>query len=362
MGEEKIDQKFVMDKLKIKKTGLKTLNLHLTNRCNMRCRHCLYSAGERKIKEMNFHEIKKLIKEFAKISNKQGTLNLFGGEVFLRKDIFDILDYAISFGLTIGITTNANLSKEIIKKIIEREIGRLSIDINGASPNSHDWLRNKKGHFYQSLEVIKIFKKSGKFIASNIILHRNNVQEIEKILSLCQQIGVNSISCYLFTPLGRGKNIKDMILRPTEWKEARKRVKKWINNNTPKFGIIWERAYEYVNKVDNLSLSPCRGKPTDVVDIRCDGNVYYCGLLSAVDFGCLGNVKKETLTTILNRRKKYAIKIKLGCAALAYDYNPKRLVDPRLSTNKIIPACPYDWELLYGPPLDLKKKFTYIDL
>jgi len=311
---------------------------------------------------MSFQEIKKLIKEFADISDRGGTLNLFGGEVFLRKDIFSIIDYAISVGITIGITTNANLPKETVRKIITRKIGRLSIDINGAGPDSHDWLRNKKGHFRQSLEAIKAFVKSGKFTASNIILHRNNIQEIEKILSLCQKVGINSISCYLFTPLGRGKEIKDLALGPTEWKEARDKVKKWVSNNSPRFGVIWERAYEYLDRIDDLPLSPCRGKLNDVIDIRSDGNVYYCGLLSAVDSPALGNVKKEALTTILNRRKKCAVKIKSGCAALAYNYNPERLIDPRPSTNKIIPVCPYDWELLYGSPPDLKRKFTYIDL
>jgi MoaA/NifB/PqqE/SkfB family radical SAM enzyme len=309
---------------------------------------------------MNFYEIKKIIKEFAKINDKQGTLNMFGGEIFLRKDIFNIIDYAISLGVNIGITTNANLSRETLKKIIKREIGRISIDINGANSHTHDWLRNKKGHFRQSLQVIKTFVKSGKFTASNIILHRNNVLEIEKILALCQQIGINSISCYLFTPLGRGKDIKDLILDPTEWKKARKKVKKWISNHSPNFGIIWERAYEYLDKIDNLPLSPCRGRSSNAIDIRCDGNVYYCGLLSAVDFGCLGDAKKETLMAILNKRKKYAIKVKSGCAALAYDYSPERLIDPRSSINEIIPVCPYDWELLCGSS-DLKRKFTYIN-
>lgn len=351
-----------MDKLKLNKPELKTLNLHLTNRCNMRCRHCLYTAGEKKIDEMNSQEVRKLIKQFAEISENQGTLNLFGGEVFLRRDIFDVIDYALSLGITIGITTNANLPHKTIKKIIKREVGRLSVDINGADPNIHDWLRNKKGHFRQSLKIIKTFVKSGKFTASNIILHRDNVQKIEEILTLCQQIGIKFISCYLFTPLGRGKDIKDLVLGPIEWEETRERVKKWINNNSPNFGIIWERAYEYLNKINNLSSSLCQGKPSDVIDVRCDGNVYYCGLLSGVNFGCLGNIKKETLEEVLNRRKKRAIGIESGCAALAYSVNPKRLKDPRSSTDKIIPVCPYDWELLYGSLPDLKNKFTHINL
>ena len=81
---------------------IKTLNLHLTNRCNMRCRHCLYSAGEKKIEEMNYEEIKKLINEFAELSKKRGTLNLFGGEVFLRKDIFKIINLALYKSLILG--------------------------------------------------------------------------------------------------------------------------------------------------------------------------------------------------------------------------------------------------------------------
>lgn len=331
---------------------LKTLNFHLTNRCNMRCRHCLYSCGEEKIDEMNLQEVKKIIKEFAEISKKKGTINMFGGEIFLRKDIFDIIDYAISLGIAVGITTNANLSEKTIKEIIKRKINRLSVDIDGADSNSHDWLRNKEGHFCQSLKVIKAFVRSGKFTTSNIILHLGNVQEIERILDLCQKIGINSISCYLFTPLGRGNKIKDLVIDPIKWKETRRRVKEWIDANSPNFAVIWERSYKYdTNKNADLSSSLCYDKSNDAINVRCDGNVYYCCLLFGKDFGYIGNLRKETLRKIIANRKKGIIKISIGCPALVYNHNPM----------KIVPFCPYDWEVLYSPIKNLKDKFAYIN-
>ncbi|MFH1780480.1 MAG: radical SAM protein [Candidatus Nealsonbacteria bacterium] len=340
---------------------LKTLNLHLTNRCNMRCRHCVYSSGEQSIEEMNYPEIKKIINEFFRISDGRGTLNIFGGEVFLRKDIFRIINLALSKNLNVGITTNVNFSQDIIDKICRTKISRLAVDIDGANATSHDWLRNNKGHFEKTLKAIKCFLKAGIFTTSHTVLHKKNAKEVNALLKMGQKIGINFMSFYFFTSLGRGKKIKDLVIDPQNWIEIRKKIKKWANNNSPNFGIIWERSYEYVNKMGGLSSDLCRGKPADVVDVRCDGNVYLCGLLEAVDFGCLGNVKKETLRKILGRRQECAVGIEAGCASLAYGSNPEKLIDPRPSTDKIFPVCPYNWELLYGSLPDLKRKFAHID-
>lgn len=328
----------------------------------MNCRHCLYSSGKRGVGEMEYKEVKKIIDEFKNISKGGGTVNIFGGEVFLRDDIFDIIDYIISLGLGIGITTNANLPDKVIKKIASKKINRITVDIDGASAKSHEWLRNKKGHFSQSLKAIDFFIKSGIFTATNVVLHEKNIDEIELIFEVCHKLKLNFVSFYLFTPLGRGKEISNLVVAPKKWKEARDRVQKWTNENSPSFGIIWERSYEYIEKVKDLPSALCQGKSNDVIDIRYDGNVYYCGLLSAVDYGCLGNARKDSLLKIIKRRHDCAVQIESGCAALAYANDPKRLIDPRSYNPKIVPVCPYDWEVIYGPKSNLREKFAHIDL
>lgn len=328
----------------------------------MNCRHCLYASGKQGEGEMNFKEIKKIIDEFKQISNGHGTINIFGGEVFLREDVFDIIDYVIFSGFKIGITTNVNLPDEVIKKIASKKISRITVDIDGGNAESHDWLRNKKGHFSRSLSAIDFFVKSGIFTATNVVLHKRNADEIESILELCRDLKLNFVSFYLFTPLGRGKNISDLMIDPKRWKELRSRVEKWIKTNSPEFGVIWERSYEFVEKNDDLPAPLCQGGPSDVLDIRYDGNIYYCGLLSAADYGCLGNAKKEKLSEIILKRKKCAVKIKSGCSALAYVNDPKELIDPRPSSKNIVSVCPYDWEVLHGIKPNLKDKFAHIDL
>jgi len=341
---------------------LRTINLYLTNKCNMNCRHCLYSSGKQGKGEISYNEVKKIINEFRQINKREGVINIFGGEVFLRDDIFDIIDYIISSGFEIGITTNANLSDEIIRKITSKKINRITIDIDGSSAKSHEWLRNKRGHFEQSLKAINFFIKSNIFTTTNVVLHKKNADEIEKILQLCNNLKLNFVSFYLFTPLGRGKDMVKLVISPKKWKELRSRVKKWVEENSPNFGIVWERSYEFADKINEVSPSLCEGNPSGVLDIRYDGNVYYCGLLSAVDYGCLGNIKKEKLSEIIKNRRKYAVGIKHGCSALAYANNHKKLIDPRPKNKEILPVCPYDWELLNDINSDLKNKFAHIDL
>lgn len=341
---------------------LKTLNFHITNRCNMLCKHCLYSSGEKNIKEMSFNEIKQLINDFAIISNYQGTINLYGGEPLLRSDIFEIIDFAKSNKLNVGMTTNINVSDAILIRLSKSDISRITIDLDGGSSFTHDWLRNKIGHFEKSINAIKLFISSKKYTSVNSVMNKKNIHETESILDMCKKLNVNSINFYLFTPIGRGISIKDVMLGPEEWLLVRNRVINWIKRNKPKFGIIWECAYENILSQDNLHASLCERYSSEVVDVRCDGNVYFCGLLLAIDRISLGSIKEKKLGIILNNREKLRIKKKFGCVALALQENSNldNLIDPRKSTNTIIPGCPYNWEMLCGDNRIIKDKFVHV--
>lgn len=343
---------------------LTTLNFHLTNNCNLRCKHCLYSSGEFSIVEMDFNLIRKFLIEFAGLSENQGTLNLYGGETLLRKDIFDIISFADKLGLKVGMTTNINVSKDILEKLAHSNIQRITVDMDGANPDTHDWLRNKQGHFKQTVSAIKLFKQYDKFVSVNSVLHLKNIDQVESILDLCKKLRIDSISFYLFTPLGRGKNIKRLLIGPEQWQEARERTLKWIKGNSPNFDIIWERSYEDKNKLSELPHSLCDGFPSKVIDVRCDGKVYFCGLLISVDGQSLGNIQKQSLKQIIGKRKQFAIKNKSGCAALALSVQRlkhKKLIDPRKSTKNLVPVCPYDWGVLSGNKTKIVNKFVHVD-
>ena len=87
-------------------------------------------------------------------------LNLSGGEPFLRKDLFEILDYTTKFD-DIVITTNCTLINEkIAQKLAQYPNVRLSISIDGME-EIHDKFRGRKGTFQKIINTLPILKENG---------------------------------------------------------------------------------------------------------------------------------------------------------------------------------------------------------
>jgi MoaA/NifB/PqqE/SkfB family radical SAM enzyme len=89
---------------------------HLTERCNLRCRHCY--QGERSTEEMTFRDVRTVIAEAADMVKAWSesynvpfspSMNITGGEPFLRNDLPDILGEIKTQGFKIYLLTNGTL-------------------------------------------------------------------------------------------------------------------------------------------------------------------------------------------------------------------------------------------------------------
>lgn len=321
-------------------TILNEIDFHITNRCNMNCNHCLYDSGSKYIEEMELDDIKRVIREFSIISNRTGSINLFGGEIFVRKDIFNIIETVKKEGLKLGIITNGYFNETIFNKIVECKPERLTIDLDGASADTHDWLRNKKGSFEESIATIRKFIKNKINISVTTVLNKKNVDEIENMLNLCKNLGIYSISFFIMTPLGRGENLKEYVLNGNEWIETKNKVQNWVEINKPKFSIIWENAFIQKDK-SSLQKILCNNFCGDVLNIKCNGDVYFCGLLTSQDKGKIGNVRYESLEDIIKKANTKPLNMK-GCFALKLNESENR---EEVSCN-VIAGCPYNIEQL----------------
>src|SRR5258707_11753911 len=85
-----------------------SVQLDLTYRCNEECIHCYLDHDDHG--EMSTAEIKHLLKEMAEAG--VFILTLSGGEIFMRKDFFEILEYACELTFCIKLKTNAVLIRE----------------------------------------------------------------------------------------------------------------------------------------------------------------------------------------------------------------------------------------------------------
>jgi Predicted Fe-S oxidoreductases len=126
----------------------------MTNRCNLRCKHCYIEAEDKSYREeLSTEEAREFIKDLADM--KAPVLLFSGGEPLMRKDIFELGKMAAELGLRPVISSNGTLiDRATAAQIKAAGFQYVGISIDGA-PATHDEFRNKQGAFAAALKGIK---------------------------------------------------------------------------------------------------------------------------------------------------------------------------------------------------------------
>lgn len=182
------------------------IEIKLTNKCNLKCLHCIALAGKETQDELSTKEIFSIIDDAKK--NGAFTIGLTGGEPFLRKNIFEIIDKVYSCGLHLIITTNGTLlTKDIVERIKDKvSLFRISLDNN--IEERHDYFRGTKGSFVKAINAIKLLLKYEKFfqLTTLTVISNYNINKITEIIDFFEDLGIKSSNIFLFVPGGRGAN------------------------------------------------------------------------------------------------------------------------------------------------------------
>src|SRR5580704_5470745 len=134
------------------------VQLDLTYRCNERCVHCYLDHHDHG--EMTFAEIKDLLTQMAEAG--VFFLTLSGGEIFLRKDFFDILEHARTLSFSVKLKTNAVLIRpELAKRIGDLAVESVQISIYSHRPDVHDAITKVPGSLERSVNAIRFLTASG---------------------------------------------------------------------------------------------------------------------------------------------------------------------------------------------------------
>lgn len=91
-----------------------------------------------------------------------GVLNvsLTGGEIFLREDLFDIIEYARNLYMRVFLLSNATLlNEQIAARLADLSIANFSTSIYSLDENVHDNITGKKGSLKSTLKNIQLLKE-----------------------------------------------------------------------------------------------------------------------------------------------------------------------------------------------------------
>lgn len=131
------------------------LTIEVTNRCNERCIHC-YLPDELKDKgsTMSLVELQTLVDSFADMGGQ--TVTLTGGEVFLHRDLSDLLQYIHQRQLRIIIYSNLiALSDEKLKELECVNVDHIQVSLYGVHTEVHDRITGVKGSCQRTLHSIE---------------------------------------------------------------------------------------------------------------------------------------------------------------------------------------------------------------
>ena len=199
---------------------LRLVAWEMTRACNLACVHCRAGAcPDADPDELSTAEGRALIDSIARVAKP--ILIMTGGEPLLRGDFFDLARHAMSAGLRPVLATNGVLvTDSLAREIAGVGIPRVSISIDGPSPDDHDTFRKVPGAFEASLAAVARLKEAGVAVQINTTLTRRNRHQLAEIMRLVETIGAAAFHVFLLVPTGRARDLAGEEMDPREYEET----------------------------------------------------------------------------------------------------------------------------------------------
>jgi len=177
------------------------VQLDLTYRCNERCVHCYLDHDDHG--EMTTSEIKHLLDEMAEAG--VFILTLSGGEIFLRKDFFELLEYSRRLMFCVKLKTNAVLIREReAKRIRDLGVESIQISIYSHRPEVHDAITLIPGSLKRSVDAIRFLTSQGLRVIIGNVLMTHNLEDYQGVRELAAELGVDCTTDPTITPMMDG--------------------------------------------------------------------------------------------------------------------------------------------------------------
>ena len=188
-----------------------TIAWELTRACAFACKHCRAEAQpQRDPNELNTEEALRLIDQIREFGDP--ILVITGGDPMMRRDLYDILGYAVEKGLRTSLTptTTRLVTREKLDRVKEAGVRRVAVSLDGPTAEVHDAFRGFSGSFDIAKEIIKNVAEAGLSLQINTTVSRYNVDMLDQMAELVERSNVVQWSVFFLVPTGRA-NAADMI-------------------------------------------------------------------------------------------------------------------------------------------------------
>lgn len=203
-----------------------------TQQCNLRCKHCYASASLKPAPdELTLEERYEVVNQLDEAG--VAALSFSGGEPLVNKDFWPIAKKAAEIGMYISIATNGTLiTKSIARKLKEVGVRYVEISIDHPDPKIHDEFRGVEGAWERAVRGAKNVKEVGLDLGIATTVTKLNYRDIPAMIELARELKADRFIAFNFIPTGRGREIVELDLSPSEREELLEYLyREWMNSD-----------------------------------------------------------------------------------------------------------------------------------
>lgn len=280
-----------------------TIVISLTRDCFMKCRYCyagaLYSSESRIENTLDMSLIKKIIHEIKKYGVTR--VNLTGGDPFIRRDIFYILELFGESKISVDISTKKIFTdQELLKILTFKDNVQLQISLDSLDDAIQESMTGREDYSSQMVIVLENLIRSGFEVNINTVITSLNIESIPNLLIKLDQIGVKQCTLSPYTN-NLWRSVDELFPSHKQYLNLHKKL------NELKIKMVVKKE-TYLKTLDNTQVEREQEKRVcsageDGLVIGPSGCVAICERLVYHPEFSIGNIKDQTLLEIWNSDK-----------------------------------------------------------
>lgn len=268
---------------------LMEISFEILQKCLNNCIYCSSNSGlNHQENIIDYSVFKSVIDEAVELGLER--LCISGGEPFLHPDLLRIVSYAKQKNIEIYVYTSGideysgtklSLNLDILNELKVAKLDRLIFNVQAPNSELYNKIMGTINCFDLLIDSIKKVVNIGIYTEVHFVPMKINYTEINQVVNLLKDLGVDQISFLRLVLQGRALKNKELVqLLDTDMKELTDNLAKLKNNEKElkvRLGIPLTKEFEQIK---------CNAGSGKLI-IRYDGAVYPCEAYKYIE--CINN-------------------------------------------------------------------------
>jgi SynChlorMet cassette radical SAM/SPASM protein ScmF len=230
-------------------------------------------------------------------------VKLTGGEPLLHPQIKEILEHIRAENLDLTVETNGVLcTSTLARKMAECKNTFVSVSLDGADAETHEWVRGVVGCFETALRGIRNIVEAGLKPQVIMTIMHHNKDQMEKMVRLAESLRTGSVKFNVVQPTSRGEKLYESgVALPIEQLVE---LGRWVENilsASTDLPIYYDHppAFRPLGKMfgkngDGCGVCGILG----ILGVLANGSYALCGIGKTVPDLVFGDARKDPLQDI----------------------------------------------------------------